>query len=106
MKKGKIILGLVAAAVTVGSAMAFRVVNKFTSHNLFLKTSGGLCALTCHNLFFTGARGGTNTVCTINTSNHINKHGGLISGVHKAFWTARTVGKTCQNTVTVTTNTQ
>ena len=102
MKKGKIILGLAAAAITVGSALAFRVAHKFTSHSVFVKTALGFCQ-PCANLFFTGSGGGANRSCTLGTANHVGHQGAPVGGNHVGFWTSRTVGKTCQNEVTITT---
>lgn len=102
MKKGKIILGLATAVFTVGSALEFRLANKFTTHSVYVKTSGGKCT-PCYNLFFTASGGGINPKCTINTSRHRGIPGALVAGGHKGFYTLRTIGNICLNPVTITT---
>ena len=64
MKSGKIILGLAAAVVTVGSSLAFKTAHKFSTHKVFVRVNMAGKCVQCKGLWTNLGNAVHNTYCT------------------------------------------
>src|SRR5258708_36992398 len=99
MKKGKVILGVAAALVTIGSSLAFKVAHKFSGGNrVFANTANSatsICPVTCNSLRTVTAGGTQFATCVTVGSSNI----GISRNAHTFFKAIVGANRTCSNPV-------
>jgi hypothetical protein len=96
MKKGKVILGVATAVISIGSVLAFKVAH-FGQKFVYGKTSAGVCK-PCASLWTNHSASHHSTVC-----NTVAGGGGAVlhgQGVNQRTWYTKTVSGVCTNPVT------
>jgi len=94
MKRGKIILSIMATLLSIGGSLAFKTVKKFNGgQRIYVQTSGGQC-LTCRSVW-TNWRGSVLSSClTVHNISFVAARNG------KTFWKSIGPLKTCKSPVT------
>jgi hypothetical protein len=85
---GKIVLGLAATIVTIGSALGLRAHKKQGSNTMVGKTADGHC-FKCRSLW-SSSGGAPNTKCKTAAAGLVTLHG-IGSGRHSHTWYTQTV---------------
>src|ERR1700743_3331844 len=102
MKKGKIILGVATAVISVGSFLAFKVA-RISTPPVYGKTSGGVCRL-CASLFTHVAANHHAITCNTQVGG-----GGVVlhgQGLNQQTWYTKTVNNACTDPITKVTISQ